>query len=95
MAEFFAYIVTLGPVGFLAYWLLLMKWSWQNWRNRRTAYTQIAIFLVISAVLLLPSFSDETRFLQDREELRVVATMIGAIIGFLTHLAFTKKKASV
>lgn len=92
MAEFFAYIVTLGPFGFIIYWLLLMKWSWRNWRNTRTAYTQIAIFLVLSTVLLIPDFSDETSFLQDQEELRVVAMMTGAIIGFLTHLAFTRKR---
>ena len=71
-----------------------MKWSWRNWRNRRTAYTQIAIFLAVSTVLLIPDFSDESSFLQDQEELRVVAMMTGVIIGFLAHLAFTRKNLS-
>jgi hypothetical protein len=94
MAEIVAHIIILAPFAFLLYWLLLMRWLRRYWREESTAYIQISIILIVSLVILLPSLSDETKYLDDPEEIRVTAIVIGAIIGFFSHLPFTKKKSS-
>lgn len=94
MAELIAHFIILGPFAILLYWLLLMRWLRRYWRERNTAYIQIGIIVFVSVIILLPSFYDDTRYLEDIEEIRVTALVIGAIIGFLFHLPFTKSKKS-
>lgn len=88
MVELIAHIIIYGPFAIITYWLLLMRWMGHCWRERSTAYMQVGVILSVSLIISMPSFFDDTRYLDDIEEIRVTAFMIGIIIGFFSFTLY-------
>lgn len=78
-------------LGVVAYWVLLFKWRRDTWRNRRTAFVLILFYLILSALIILPDVKPEIDFLDNPGVQRVLFCYFGLLIGFFSHLPFTKK----
>ena len=88
---------TLGIVftaGVLSYWLLLFRglgsrWK-KNWRNRRSAYLWILLYLIILGFITLPAVESEIEFLKNPKVLIMLFFYLGLLTSFFSHLPFTK-----
>tara|TARA_B100000767_G_C19591637_1_gene461713 strand:+ start:427 stop:705 length:279 start_codon:yes stop_codon:yes gene_type:complete len=89
-----AYVIITIPFGFLAYWLCLLRWFMKTWKERKSAYIHTLIIVGITfifGVAFLIDFSNGVIVSGDPKILRTLGFFIGSMLGFLSHIPFTRK----